>query len=239
MPANKENRQLMKSVILVKFAVTIFLVGILLIGVVAVGQVLLAGIFSSLDWQAKSSRWRLPLRVTDIVVDKNGSIYTVNNGDRIQVYNTDGEFLMGWSCGKGWLTLGSDDKSIVVVRPYDPSVQFSRRGFFLTKWADRGHYQKIAEERGQKGDWIPVFQDPEGNTYRQEGWILHSIVRIDPNGEKTTVVTDPIYLVLGDYVLGILLIVFSLLALKLIPRVFRPATAAIKQNPSATNADAG
>jgi hypothetical protein len=225
--------------ILLKLVVRICLIGIFLVGLLAVGQVLLAGIFSALDWPVKSSQWRLPLRVTDIVVDKNGNIYTRNNGDRIQVYNSDGEFLMGWSFGSGWLTLGPDGESIVALRPNEPSVRFSRRGFLLARWEDHGHYQKIAEERGQHGDWIPVFQDPEGNTYRQEGWILHNIVRIDRSGAKTTVVADPIYMVMCDYVLGILLIIFSLSALKLMPHVSRPATAASKKNQIAADTDAG
>lgn len=110
-----------------KFAIKVLLVSVFVFGAVAVGQPLLSGIFATLGLRMRSTWWRLALSVDDIVVDKNGTVY-IWNGERIQVYDSDGRFLNGWSFGKtGWLLLGQDGASIIAVRHYRSSVRLMRR----------------------------------------------------------------------------------------------------------------
>jgi hypothetical protein len=232
---------MMKPMIVAKLAARVCLVGILVIGVVSVGQVFLSAISADISWPIVSAWWRLPLSVTDIVVDKNGTIYTRNNGERIQVYDSQGDFLKGWSFGKGgYLLLEQDGKSFIAVRQRRSSVRFDQKGNKLAEWEDSGHYERIADERIQQGMSIPSFKDGEGNVYRQEGWILHSIVRVDRSGQKTIIVRDPVYVGIFDYVLGILLVIFSLAALKLGRHIVRRQRNSLgPQNVDATKTEAG
>jgi hypothetical protein len=221
----------MQFVEIAKLAVRVFLICAFVFGVLACGQPLLSGIFATLGLRMRSTWWRLALIADDIVVDRNGSVY-IWNGERIQVYESDGRFSNGWSFGKtGFLLLAQDGESIVAVRPHQSSVRFDAKGRQLEEKHDEPkRYDEIANERFQNGRWTPAFKDGEGNVYRQEGWILHSIVRVDPKGHKTVVVRDPICVRMFNYVLGFLLIVFSFAALKLGPRILG-CCSAVPANP--------
>jgi hypothetical protein len=210
----------MKHMEIAKLAVRVCLIGILVFGVVGVAQTLLSGMFSTLGLPMRSAWWRLPLSVTDIVVDKNGRIYTWNASARIQVYDSNGKFLNGWSFGKdGWLLLGQDGESLIVVRYNQSSIKFDSTGRQLEQWEDPGRYLEISCARTLHGAWVPTFEDIEGNIYRQAGWILHRIVRIDSSGRETVIVRDPIYVGMFDFILCFLLVLFSLAVLKLGPRI--------------------
>ncbi|MCE5268459.1 MAG: hypothetical protein LLG00_11295 [Planctomycetaceae bacterium] len=200
-----------------KFAIKVLLVSVFVFGAVAVGQPLLSGIFATLGLRMRSTWWRLALSVDDIVVDKNGTVY-IWNGERIQVYDSDGRFLNGWSFGKtGWLLLGQDGASIIAVRHYRSSVRFDAEGRQLEeKRDDPRRYERIINERSQHGVWTPAFEDGTGNVYRQEGRLLHSIVRVDPTGRKTVIIRDSVYVGIFNPILGILLVVLSYAAWRLL-----------------------
>ena len=135
---------------------------------------------------------------------------------RIQVYDSNGKFVNGWSFGKGGLLLlGQDGQSIIAVRYNQPSARFDDTGRQLEQWDDAGHYLEVSNARTQHGAWTPAFEDAEGNVYRQEGWILHRIVRIDRSGQKTVIVRDPVYVGIFNHGLAFLLILFSFAAWKL------------------------
>ena len=224
-----------------KLAVRVCLVSVVVFGVVAVTPTLLSGVSGTLGLRMRSTWWRLPLGVNDLVVDKNGRIYTWNDSGRIQVYDSHGRFLNGWSFGANgaWLLLGQDGESIIVVRHYRSSVSFDQKGRQLDEKRDNpGRYDEIAHQRFTNGAWTPSFEDAGGNVYRQEGWFLHSIVRVNPRGQKTVIVRDPVYVGMFNYVLGILLMFFSIVGWK-IGSVIAGSCSASRRKPGNRDAKLG
>ena len=191
-------------------------------GTVAIAQTLLSGVLSTVGCPAVSSWWRLPLSITDILVDKHHRVYTSNDGSRIQVYASDGSFLNGWSFGKDVkLLLGPDAESIIAVRNNQPTVRFDVAGNALAQWSDPGRYVAVSQARTQHGAWRPAYADGEGNVYYQEGWILHRIVRVDDEGNKAVIVRDPIHVGILNARVGMLLVLCSFVAWRVRARVLK------------------
>ena len=212
----------MKSASIANFGVMTCLALAFALGTLAVAQTVLSGLLSTLSCPAVSSWWRLPLSITDIVVDKYHRIYTSNDGSRIQVYDSDGSFFNGWSFGKDVkLLLSPDGESIIAVRNNQPSVRFDVTGSALEQWSDPGRYVEVGGARTEHGAWRPAYEDGGNNIYHQEGWILHRIVRTGAEGQAAVIVRDPIYVGILNARLGMLLALFSFAAWKVRARLLK------------------
>lgn len=167
----------------------------------------LAGGLSTTGKPMTSSSIRTPLGVPGgIAVDSEGQIYYMANSyNRIQVYDKNGHFLLGWFFPRP----GNLSATIQMIIDEDGHLHVEA-GYYETKHPikdlDRRVYSvynangELLEKRSETFSYtkIPdVFErkDAEGNIYKVKGRLIFpKVVKITPSGEEMVLVSDPFYL---------------------------------------------
>ena len=173
----------------------------------------LSGVFMMAGDQTALPRIRAPLGyVGGISVDQSGKIYArVNLHGRIQVYDSDGEFLHGWFVPT-WRGINATYQQIIdqdgnlhvevrriekypILRELDPKTYLGRKAYNV--YTPVG---ELLEEHSTKFEYEETprpltAEDSEGNVYSiRHSFFLPEIVRTTPSGQTQVVVSDPAYL---------------------------------------------
>lgn len=133
-----------------------------------------------------------------IAVDDEGNVYLASIAyERIQVYNSQGEFSKGYfvESGGGLFDIWIEDNHLhaVISRGYRYHV-FDLNGKLIrrTKIGSHDEYEKLLK----KAAGLEI-QDAFGNTYAiQSAERFPKVVKISPNGEQSVLINNPWYLCL-------------------------------------------
>lgn len=147
---------------------------------------------SDLGIRMISSKIRFPLSTPlAIAVDSKGRVYCLSRFyNRMQVFNSDGQFIRGWFVGipKGayHILIDDEDNLRVATERWGKNLFFDTDGNLLNK----SRKQDFFEEFDKIG---PIkTKDVFGNIYRIENkWIFPKVVKIDTTGKAKTLICNP------------------------------------------------
>ena len=125
-----------------------------------------------------------------IALDDKGNIYCFTSTySRLQVYNRTGRFVRGWFVpDPHFLLIDSSDDTLNIITSEDKRLVYNAKGELINILEEeKGYYRK---------NWIKHVKsevsDAQGNTYTLGSTHFYTtIVRISPEGEKSTIVSDP------------------------------------------------
>lgn len=130
-----------------------------------------------------------------IAVDGVGRVYLAVQGySRIQVYNSDGDFIKGWFVDtSGIFDIWIDDHDLlnVVMARTNSHALFDSDGRLLRikEIASSEEFNTLTEKAGGLQD-----KDTLGNIYLiEDPKFLPAVVKITPAGKETVLIKDPIY----------------------------------------------
>ncbi len=140
-----------------------------------------------------STKIRFPLsNVGSYDVDEEGSIYCYTGAyHRMQIFDSDGSLLKGWfvKAGRGG-QIQIKDNQIHFASIDDKYFIFDMFGNVVTQSKDNDAYNrlyKIARKEDRR--------DGSDNTYKLKNTLVNTrIFKFSPSGERSLVLTDPLYL---------------------------------------------
>lgn len=175
--------------------IKILLVSWLAVGVLGLLVVFICAGMSYCGLQGISSQIRFPIgELTSFAVDKEGRIFCYAGSlCRLQIFNKQGDFLRGWFVLTAFSTgkLYTDPNEYVnVVSSLDDHFIFDLGGNKLRESKEEGIY-----DRTYKMETSGILhRDNEGNIYKGRRGILRTqILKVNPMGEESIVVTDSFY----------------------------------------------
>lgn len=141
-----------------------------------------------------SSHIRLPLsNLSGFDVDQNGYTYCYSGTyHRLQIFDNKGLFLRGWFVKAARVGEIQVDESghIHFVDVSDKQFVFDIKGNILEESEEDGIYRRSYELAREK-----VAQDDDGNVYKLHITMLNTrILKVDPFGVESSIITDPFYL---------------------------------------------
>ena len=173
--------------------VKILLVSWLLIGALGLFVIFVCAGMSYCGLQGISSQIRFPIgEATSFAVDREGHIFCYAGSlCRLQIFNKQGGFLRGWfvytAFSTGKLYTDPNDH-IHVVTSVDDHFIFDFSGNKLRESKEEGIYdRRIARSEVH-------HRDSKGNIYKVHRGILRTqILKVNPMGEDSVIITDPFY----------------------------------------------
>jgi len=168
----------------------------LLIGALGLFVIFVCAGMSYCGLQGISSQIRFPIgELTSFAVDKEGRIFCYAGSlCRLQIFNKHGGLMRGWFVYTAFSTgkLYTDPNDYVhVVSSLDDHFIFDLGG------------NKLRESKKEEGIYDRTYKmetsgvlhhDNKGNTYKVRRGILRTqILKVNPMGEESVVVTDPFY----------------------------------------------
>ncbi len=181
-----------------KKIIKILLVVWLALGTVGVCIVLLCHWLSALGLSMNSSYIRFPLgEVSSMTTDARGCIWVYSTDlSRLQIFDQKGDFLRGWfvsSASPNPLTSEmyvDPNGHIHLILISDDHYIFDAAGNLLNHSKEEGLWKKF----DNKDSSYAQYTDDKGNTYIKRGGIIcPRIVKINPTGEETIVVSEAFY----------------------------------------------
>ena len=165
-----------------------------LIGLIGFLIVLTCECLSAVGVSLTSSHIRFPLsNLNGFDVDRNGYIYCYSGfHHRLQIFDGTGHFQRGWFVKAARVGEIHVDESgrIHFVDTSDKQFIFDINGNILEESKESGIYRRYYELARKK-----VTQDGNGNTYKPRITMLNTrILKVDPVGVKSSIITDPFYL---------------------------------------------
>jgi|GEM_PF-3558965 len=154
-----------------------------------------------------STHIRFPLSesVEDLAVDKNNNIIVfIRDYSRIQIYRNSGTFLKGWFVDTGGIApriYVDPNNHINLATMNEKHYIFDIFGNLLSEFIDQGIYEKYSHTVASG-----KTQDSQGNKFKLSmNFFRTHIFKITPEGDKTIVVSDPIYVWLFRFIFPALL----------------------------------
>jgi hypothetical protein len=130
-----------------------------------------------------------------IAVDSEGNVYCgLRFYSRIQVYDTEGNFLYGKfinsSGGTFRIRINKDDQLEVATARNDMFYIFARDGFLVRELSDVGHYFHNFGNSNENR-----FHDKKRNViyFRRPALLGPHIVKMDSSGEKKVIIKTPFH----------------------------------------------
>ena len=157
--------------------------------------------FHTPPWEDAS--YEMPLGDLDgIAVDSKGNLYCASQFySRVQKYDSNGRFLLGWpiDCAGGIfrIRMTRNDELEVVTARKDMYYRFSPQGELLEAWHTDG---KLFHHFGPSSS--SECSGADGTVYQVHyQWLSPSVVKVDPSGKRTTVVSTPFrkWIIMGPY----------------------------------------